>query len=79
MAAGIRSNAVLRFQHHHVELAVARLVVVRDRDIELDFAEVHQQHPEAFALHLPAVQGERELRLLRHGVGNRRLQVCHGA
>ena len=45
----------LCFQHHHVELAVSRLVVVRDRDIELDFAEVHQQHPEAFALHLTAV------------------------
>ena len=30
-------------------------------------------------MHLTAVQGERELRLLRHGVGHRRLEVGHGA
>ena len=57
-----------RLEHHHVELAVSRLVVVRYRDVELDLREIHEQDAKPVALQALAIEVEDEMRFLRHGV-----------
>ena len=76
---GYELEGGLGLEHHHVELPVAGLVAVRDRDVELYLREVHEQDAEPFAFDRAPVELDGEARLLGHRVEHGRREVGHGA
>ena len=76
---GDKLDGVLRFQHHHIELAVARKVLVSHLKVELDLREVRQYHANAGNLHGFAIDGEREGGNLGLRVREGGLEICHVA
>ena len=64
---------------HDVEHAVARQVLVDERDVELQLREVDGEHPHALGLDGLPVDGERDAGELRREVGEGRREVGHGA
>ena len=76
--SGQKLEGVFGLHDNHVEHAIAWLIRMRERDIELNLREINDENAQALGFMTFAIDGYRDFRSLGHNIGARGQEIRDG-